>query len=79
MRDISYREIDQKEVEETLARPEFTVPARPPRQVLMRRYSDALLQQEMLLRVVVEEAEDELVVVTAYKTSQISRYLRGLV
>ena len=44
----------------------------------MRRYFDALLQQEMLLRIVVEETEDETVVVTLYKTSQIDRYLKGL-
>jgi len=44
----------------------------------MRRYFDAILQQEMLLRVVVEDTENELVVITLYKTSQIDRYLRGL-
>ncbi|NJN84940.1 MAG: hypothetical protein HC802_23395 [Caldilineaceae bacterium] len=44
----------------------------------MRRYFDAFLQEEMLLRVVIEETESELAVITLYKTSQISRYLRGL-
>jgi len=42
----------------------------------MRVYFDPVLQKEMLLRVVVEETADELVVVTVYKTSQIDRYLK---
>jgi hypothetical protein len=44
----------------------------------MRRYHDQELQQEMLLRVIVEDAIDEVIVITVYKTSQINRYLRGL-
>jgi hypothetical protein len=44
----------------------------------MRRYHDRILDQEMLLRIVVEDAPDETVVVTVYKTSQVHRYLKGL-
>mgnify|MGYP001580600368 CR=1 FL=1 len=44
----------------------------------MRRYVDRILQQEMLMRVVVEHAESEMVVITVYKTSQIARYLKGM-
>jgi ribosomal protein S17 len=44
----------------------------------MRRYFDQTLQQPMLLRVVVEDAVDETVVITVYRTSQINRYLRGV-
>ena len=46
--------------------------------VLMGRYDDLMLHQEMLLRIVVEDAADEMVVVTGYKTSQVQRYLKGL-
>ena len=46
------------------------------RTVRMRRYFDTLLGQEMLLRIVVEESDEKIVVVTAYKTSQIQRYLQ---
>ena len=42
----------------------------------MRRYHDTVLDQEMLLRVIIEETDSELIVVTAYKTSQIGRYLK---
>jgi len=45
----------------------------------MGRYHDAVLGQEMLMRVVVEDAPEEMVVVTVYKTSQIQRYLKGLI
>jgi len=44
----------------------------------MRRYFDQVLQQEMLLRIVVEDAATERVVITIYKTSQIDKYLKGL-
>src|SRR5262249_61705740 len=44
--------------------------------IYMRRYFDSILQQEMLLRVIIEETIGELVVVSVYKTSQINRYLR---
>jgi hypothetical protein len=36
-----------------------------------------IVQQEMLLRLVIEDTPLERVVVTAYKTSQIQKYLKG--
>jgi hypothetical protein len=71
------REIDQTEADKTLAEPELVVPGQPPRQVFMRRYFDKLLQQEMLLRVVVEDTTSERIVVTVYKTAQLGKYLKG--
>lgn len=44
---------------------------------LSREGHQAVLDQEMLLRVVVEETETHRVVVTAYKTSDIKRYMKG--
>ena len=70
------REIDRTEAEKTVASPEYVERGRPPRSVYMRRYVDEVLLQEMLLRIVVEDGPDELVVVTVYKTSRIERYLR---
>ncbi len=58
--------------------PEFVVPAQVPRFILMRRYFDRVLQQEMLLRMVMEESATERIVITVYKTSQIAKYLKGL-
>ena len=79
LRNLVDREIERTEADRTLAQAEFIVPGQPPRLVYMRRYFDSLLQQEMLLRVVIEETIGAIVVVSVYKTSQIDRYLKGLV
>ena len=73
------REIDRSEAERAVAVPEFVVPDVPRREICMRRFFDARLGQQMLLRVVVEDAGHERVVVTAYKTSQLRKNLKGLV
>jgi hypothetical protein len=75
---LGEREIDRSEADLTLQNPEVIVPDPPGREVYMRRYFDRVLQQEMLMRVVLEQTESEYVVVTVYKTSQITRYLKGL-
>jgi hypothetical protein len=72
------RSIERYEAEATIASPELSVPDPPRRSVLMRRYFDTRLGRQMLLRVVVEETPQERVVVTLYKTSQIARYLKGI-
>jgi hypothetical protein len=72
------REIDRQIVEETIAHPQYVVPDSPDRTIHMRRYFDQVLQQEMLLRVVMEESVVEAVVITVYKTSQIARYLKDV-
>ncbi len=77
MKNLEEREIDRAEAERALAEPEQISPGQPPRQVLMRRYFDRLVQREMLLRIVVEETESERIVVTLYKTAQVEKYLRG--
>jgi hypothetical protein len=77
VKNLTDREIDRTEADKTLAEPELVAPGQPPRQVLMRRYFDRLLQKEMLLRIVVEDAASERIVVTVYKTAQLSKYLKG--
>lgn len=77
LKNLTDREIDRTEADKTLAEPELVAPGQAPRQVLMRRYFDRLLQQEMLLRIVVEDTLSERVVVTVYKTAQFSKYLKG--
>jgi len=72
------RDISRDEVELALAHPELVVPGYDSRQIYMRRYQDKTLGQEMLLRVIVEETENDRVVVSVYKTSRIERYLKGL-
>ena len=43
----------------------------------MRRYFDHTLDQPMLIRLIVEDSLDERVVITVYKTSRITKYLKG--
>lgn len=78
LQSLADREIERAEVDLTLKKPELVLPDAPGRRILMRRYFDQLLQQQMLLRVVVEDTVHETVIVTVYKTSQINRYLRGV-
>jgi hypothetical protein len=78
VKNLADREIDRSEADRTLVAPEFVVPGQPGRKIYMRRYFDTTLHREMLLRVIVEETADEIVVVTIYKTSQIDKYVKGL-
>ena len=68
------REVAENEVERTIMRPGSIVPGQWRRRIFMRRYFDTILETEMLLRVVVEETETELTVVTLYKTSKFAKY-----
>jgi hypothetical protein len=71
------REIDRAEAERTLAAPDLVRSEPPNQRILMRRYFDGLLHQDMLIRIVVEDGAADTVVVTIYKTSQIDKYLKG--
>lgn len=79
LQNLATREISRQEADLALQTPEFIVNSnQSARQIFMKRYFDTILQQEMLIRIVVEETSTEIVVCTLYKTSQIQRYLRGL-
>ena len=71
------REVQENEVERTIARADSIVPSQWRRRIFMRRYFDTILETEMLLRVVVEETDTELTVVTLYKTSKFAKYEGG--
>jgi hypothetical protein len=73
---LSEREVGREEAEKTLADPEVIAPSQSGRSLFMRRYFDNVLGKEMLLIIVVEDTEVERVVVTVFKTSQISKYLK---
>ena len=74
LKNLDDREIDREEAEKTLAEPELVALSQPPRLVFMRRYFDKILQQDMLLRLVVEETATETVIITVYKTSQFHKF-----
>ena len=71
---VAAREVSMAEIEQTIARPDSIVSGHPPRRIFMRRYFDDVLQSEMLLRVVVEETDAEMAVITLYKTSKFKKY-----
>ena len=77
-KNLADREIPSDEARKTLTNPELVEAAAPNRQILMRRYRDSRLEQEMLIRAVVEEKAQEQVVVTVYITSKIGKYMKGV-
>ena len=77
LKNLKDREIDRPEAEKTLESPDRIIAGRSARQILVRRYNDGKLQQEMALCVLIEETDTESIVVTLYKTSQLKKYLEG--
>jgi hypothetical protein len=76
LKNLRDREIPRAEGEAALTNPELIEAARGARSVFMRRYFDERLQQEMLVRAVVEETAEEWVVTTVYITSKMSKYMK---
>ena len=72
LKKIERRQVPKEWIEETLRAPEQIVEGYRGRKVRQRRYT--LQGKQMLLRVVVDEEPDRFVVITAYLTSQITRY-----
>jgi hypothetical protein len=77
LKSLADREIPREEAEKTLSSPELVVPGSSTRRVFMRRYRDARLGQEMLVRAIAEEKADEVLVITVYITSKIGKYMKG--
>ena len=72
---IAARKLDRALVEQTIRSPEQIVPDEddPNREIYQSRFHDDS-GAEKLLRIVVEENEDEIVAVTVYPVSQFKRY-----
>jgi len=71
---IRRRKVALQWVEETINHPDQVVEGYGGRKVRQKKY--IVNGKEMLLRVVVHEEKERLVVITAYLTSQIKRYWR---
>ena len=69
------REISRAAVEAAIRQPDRREPSRAPREIVSRVYSDTVTGETMLLRVVIEESEPEIAVITLYKTSKLKKYL----
>jgi hypothetical protein len=72
---LKAREISVEDAEAAIRNPARREPAKPPREVVTRRYYDKVTGETMLLRAVIEETENEIGVVTLYKTSKLKKYL----
>ena len=75
LKNLADREIPRAEAEQTLTSPEAVATAHWGRQFFMRRYFDDRFEQEMLVRALVEETAQELVVITVYITSKVDKYM----
>ena len=73
-REIEKRQIPRQVLLEVLHNPEQKVPGYKKRWIYQRRYFNTIHSKELLLRVVVEERREVLLVLSVYKTSKIRRY-----
>ena len=72
---LAERRIPRVTADAALQEPERIEVGRGTREVWMKRYQDDGLGRPMLLRIVVERIGQDIVVITAYKTSRIDKYL----
>lgn len=74
--EVSRRGLTTEQVEKVLADPQQIVPATNGRKAYQSKIklADGRI---MLVRAIVEETDDGLVVVTVYRTSKITKYWRG--
>ncbi len=71
---LAKRFIEKKTVENAVNTPDNISESYENRKVYSKKYFDAELSKEMLLRIIIDEYSTELVVITVYKTSQFDRY-----
>ena len=76
-RDLSSRQIPREMVMEAVNNPQERVPGHSGRWVYQSRFFDTVHSEELLLRVVVEESKEELLILSIYKTSKIDKYWQG--
>jgi hypothetical protein len=72
---LEAREIAREDAEAAVRNPARREAARPPREIVTRPYFDKVTGETMLLRAVIEESDNEIAVVTLYKTSKLKKYL----
>jgi hypothetical protein len=78
-RSLVERQIDRQTAERTLRSPDLVtnVEGDSVRYVYQGKYFDSALGRPMLLRIIVEESLEEMVVVTLYRTSKLEKYGTG--
>ena len=74
---MAARDISEAEVLEVLNNSQQTITMGSVRKVLQNRYFDSDQMKDMILRVVVESSDDNVTIVSVYRTSRISKYWLG--
>ncbi len=72
---LTARSIDRRDAESAIREPDRREPGRFEREIATKEYFDKTEGALMLLRVVLEETDREITVVTLYKTSKRKKYL----
>lgn len=72
--EMSRRRIPEEMVLATATAPHQVLPSTKGRKVYQSRITEATTRRQFLLRLVVEEKDDMILVVTAYKTSKLDKY-----
>ena len=75
-KNIVERDIPVDIMYETINNPDIKLFQGYNRFIYMKLYFDSELAEEMLLRVIIEEELNEIIVVTVYKTSKIDKYFK---
>jgi len=71
------RQIGEEDVLYVAASPQQVVSLQGARMVYQSRLHDSIEGKEMLYRIILEQREEEVIIITAYKTSRIDKYWLG--
>ncbi len=72
--EITRRQIDNALVIKLIENPTQIIQTRKGRVIFQTKYVDAILNKEMLLRVIGLKSTDTFYIITVYKTSRIDKY-----
>jgi len=75
LENLALRDISRNLAEQAIRSPDLRVPSRLPREVVTLAYHDTVLSAKAVLRVVIEETEEEIAVITLYKSTNLKKYL----
>ena len=76
--EIVHRQLSEAVIIEVVQNPQQVVKLSRGRIVCQSKYYDFVENKEMLMRVIYEEKQTSLFVVTAYRTSKIDKYWEGV-
>ena len=71
------REISEELIKSVVQNPQQKIPSKKGRIIVQNKYYDKMENKEMLIRVIGTETSEKFDVITAYKTSKVSKYWIG--